>query len=463
MKTKAQYRCTSCGHIQIKWMGKCPSCGQWNSLQEETVSKNKMMPKQKGKAPQQPERLKHINVQEDSRIVLGIHEFDRVMGGGIVKDSVNILTAPPGAGKSTLLILVSNLIGQLGYTVLYCSGEESKKQVKMRADRICDDLSENVWFVSETCLNVIEEHIRNIDPDVVVVDSIQMVYLEEYQQSPGSPTQVIECTNRLIEIAKNPSRPRAMFLVGQMTKEDELAGHRALEHAVDAVFYLDGERGEQLRIFRSNKNRFGAVDEIGLWYMTERGLMPMDNPSEFFIAKRKQPVPGCALTVVREGTRNIVVEIESLVEKTLYGYPARVGEGVNKQQLQILTAVLEKRGGLSTGDKDVYVKVAGGLKLQETAVNLGIVMSMVSSIYNKGLPNDVVFVGEVGLTGEVKPVPHIESRIKEADRLGFRMVVIPKGNLKSPVQTKHVRVAEVRTLDETISLMYNKSHQKCAV
>lgn len=457
MKIKIQYKCTNCGHIELKWAGKCPSCHRWNTFEEVEVSPKASSPsKQRAGTNQKPERLKHINILEDSRIVIGVDEFDRVMGGGIVRDSVNIITAPPGAGKSTLLMIISNKIGHLGLQVLYCSGEESRKQVKMRADRICPDLSENVWFKSETNLNAIMEHIAEIDPDVIIIDSIQTVYLDEYPQSPGSPTQVMECTNKLIEIAKNPSRPRAVFIVGQMTKEDELAGHRALEHAVDAVFYLDGERGEQLRLFRSNKNRFGAVDEIGLWCMTEQGMIPIENPSEFFMTKRDAPVPGSALTVTREGTRNIVVEIESLLERAMYGYPSRVGEGINKQQLQILTAILEKRGGLVTGDKDVYVKVAAGLKLQETAVNLGIIMSMVSSIYNKGLPTDTVFVGEVGLTGEIKPVPHIESRIKEVDRLGFQKIVIPKGNIRIPIQTKQLEIIEVGTLDETISLIYGK-------
>ncbi|MBP1153650.1 MULTISPECIES: DNA repair protein RadA [unclassified Paenibacillus] len=463
-KSKTQHRCTGCGHIEPKWAGKCPSCQQWNSLVEEDVTSTKSVnPATKRGAStrgDKPKRLKDVNASKESRIILNESEFDRVMGGGIVRDSLNVLTAPPGAGKSTLLLIISNLLGRLGYRVLYLSGEESERQVKLRADRICPDISENVWFKSESNMNAIQDHIKEIDPDFIIMDSIQMAYLEEFPQSPGSPTQVLESTKVFKYIAKNPERPRAVFLVGHMTKQDELGGSRAFEHEVDAVFYLDGDRGEQLRILRTTKNRFGDTGETGLYRMEGEGLIPIDNPSEFFMTKREEPVAGSALTVTREGTRNIVVEIESLLEKTMFGFPTRVGEGINKQQLQILSAILEKRGGLVTGDKDVYVKVSAGLKLQEAAVNLGVVMSMVSSIQNRGIPTDTVFLGEVGLTGEIKSVPHLESRIKEVDRLGFKTVYVPKGNLRAGLTTKNVEVVEIGSISEGISKLYGQTSQK---
>jgi DNA repair protein RadA/Sms len=458
-KMKTQYRC-HCGHIEPKWAGKCPACQEWNTLMEEEVSTAKKVNvashRDSAARNEKPKRLKDINASKEPRIIIGMPEFDRVMGGGIVRDSVNVITAPPGAGKSTLLLIISNIIGKLGLVVLYLSGEESENQVKLRADRICPDLSENVWFKSESNMNAIEHHVTDIDPDIIIMDSIQMAYLEELEQAPGTQTQVLACTKVFKSMAKNPERSRAVFLVGHMTKAEELMGSRGFEHEVDAVFYLDGDRGEQLRILRTSKNRFGDTGETGLYRMEGEGLVPIDNPSEFFMTKRDQPVAGSSLTVTREGTRNIVVEIESLLEKTMFGFPTRVSEGINLQQLKILTAILEKRGGLQTSDKDVYVKVVAGMKLQETAVNLGVVMSMVSSIYNKGIPTDTVFIGEVGLTGEIKTVPHVESRIKELDRLGFKQVLVPKGNLRSPIKVHKLKVTEIGTLDEAIRLVYGQ-------
>lgn len=465
-KSKTQHRCSECGHIEPKWAGKCPSCNNWNTFVEEDVSSTKIVnPAAKRGADtrkDKPKILKQINALALPRIVLGVPEFDRVMGGGIVRDSLNVLTAPPGAGKSTLLLMVADYLGKLGYTVLYFSGEESESQVKLRADRICPDLSEKVWFKSESNMTAIQEHVTEIDPDVIIMDSIQMAYLEDIPQSPGKQTQVLECTKVFKHIAKHSERPRAVFLVGHMTKEDELAGSRGFEHEVDAVFYLDGDRGEELRILRTTKNRFGDAMETGIFRHDAEGLIPINNPSEFFMTKRDEPVAGSSLTVTREGTRNIVVEIESLLEKTMFGFPTRVGEGLNKQQLQILAAILEKRGGLVTSDKDIYIKVVSGLKLSETAVNLGVVMSMVSSLYNKGIPTDTVFIGEVGLTGEIKSVPHLESRIKEVDRLGFKRIYVPKGNVRTSLKTDNVKIIEVGSLSEAISTLYGQISKKSA-
>lgn len=457
-KAKIQYKCNVCDHVVPKWQGRCDSCGNWNTFEEQYIKSTKnsssAVPRKQMGYSMKAMRLKDVVAKDNERIIIKNTEFNRVMGGGIVRDSVTILTAPPGSGKSTLLLQTSQELAELGYRVYYASGEESITQIKSRADRIISNLSDLIWIKSETNLEQIELDIKEIDPDIIIIDSIQTMYTDELSSRAGSPTQIGECTSRLIDVAKNPQRKRAIFIVGQMTKEDELAGDRTLEHAVDAVLYLEGDRTQQLRILTSKKNRFGETGEVGLLSMESNGLIPIKNPSEFFMTKREKPVPGSALTVTREGSRNIVVEIESLVEKSMYGYPTRVGEGINKQQIQILCGTIERRGGLSVSDKDVYVKVVAGLKPQETAVSLGVAMSIISSIKNVGIDTNTVFIGEVGLTGEIKTVPYIDSRIKELDRLGFQRVFIPKGNSRGDIKTDNLEVIEVATLNEVISKVY---------
>lgn len=461
-KSKTQYRCSKedCGHVTPKWEGKCSRCGAWGSLVEEEVNNAKAVNpatqrrqlsgnNTKSKAV----RLKDVQVTKDSRIMVKDKEFNRVMGGGIVKDSVTIITAPPGTGKSTLLLMIADELGSMDYTVYYATGEESSTQIRERSQRVAPNLSDNVWIHSETNVNNIIDNINEVDADIVIIDSIQTMYAEELTSRAGSPTQIDESITRFIDSAKNPERKRAYFIVAHMTKEDELAGNRTLEHAVDAVLYLEGDRTQQLRLLYCKKNRFGEAGETGLYSMLEKGLIPIDNPSEFFMTKRDVPVAGSALTVTREGTRNIVIEIESLCEKTLFGYPTRVAEGINLQQLKIMTAIVE-RSRVRLSDKDVYVKVTAGMKPKETSVNLGIAMSIVSSVYKKGIPTDTVFIGEVGLTGEIKSVPYMETRIKELDRLGFKKAYIPKGNLREPVRTTNLKVVEVAKLDDVIEKIY---------
>lgn len=456
-KPKVVYKCSNCGCVVLKWQGQCHICRQWNTFKE--FVEQPYSPSHKGKTKSEnsntPVKLKEVEVSKETRIQIKNQEFNRVMGGGIVRDSVTILTAPPGSGKSTLLLTVAQELGEMGYIVYYVSGEESLSQIRSRANRIIHELSDNIWIQSENNMENIELGIERINPDVIIVDSIQTIYSDSVSSKAGSPSQIDECTQRLISIAKNPLRPRAVFIVGQMTKEDELAGNRTLEHVVDTVLYLEGDRTQQLRILSCRKNRFGDTGEIGFLSMETKGLIPIENPSEFFMAKREQPVSGSALTVTKEGSRVVVVEVESLVEKTLYGFPARVSEGIGKQQLQILCGTLEKRGGIPLSDKDVYVKISGGLKLSEPATNLGVAVSIVSSVYNRGIPTDTVFVGDVGLTGEIKHVPYIESRIKELERLGFRRLFLPKGNLHQPIPTKHLNLIEVATLDEVIQKLYS--------
>lgn len=459
-KVKTEYVCKECSHTTPKWQGKCDSCGKWNTMEEHEINSQKttnaVSHRRKLNGSQgknKAVRLKDVKVTADARIIVADKEFNRVMGGGIVRDSVTIITAPPGTGKSTLLMMISEQLGSLGFTVYYASGEESSTQIKVRSDRIAPNLSDKVWIHTETDIDSVIDNIQEVDADVVIIDSIQTMISPHLPSRAGSPTQVDEAITRFIECAKNPQRKRAFFIVAHMTKEDEMAGNRTLEHAVDTVLYLEGERTQQLKTLTSHKNRFGEGGETGLYTMSEKGLLPIDNPSEFFMTKRDNPIPGSALTVTREGTRNIVIEIESLADRTLFGYPARVSEGISKQQLQIMTAIVE-RSGVRLNDKDVYVKVSAGMKPKETSVNLGIAMSIVSSVYKKGISTDTVFIGEVGLTGEIKAVPYVETRIKELDRLGFKKAYIPKGNLREPVKTNKLKVIEVNRLDDVIEKLF---------
>lgn len=458
-KVKTEFVCTNCRHVVAKWQGRCDQCGEWNTY-EERVQESKQSTgfagaRKKTSGDSKPVRLNTIKVEKNNRIDTLNPELNRVLGGGIVPDSVNVVSAPPGMGKSTLLLKTANDLGNSGHKVLYASGEESSTQIKSRADRICGGkISDNLYVMSETSMSKIESYIEEVDPVLVIVDSIQKVYMEDIPSRIGTPTQVNECTDRLIDIAKHGNKPISCIIVGQMTKEDELAGSRTFEHAVDAVLYLEGDRNEQLRTLRAIKNRFGDTEETGLFQMEEHGLIPIDNPSKFFITERDEPVAGSALTVTKEGSRNIVVEVESLVSKSYYGFPSRMSNGIRKELLQILVEILEQRGGLSCSDKNVTVMVTGGLKLTEPSVNLGILMSIASSLYDKAIPSGTIFMGEVGLTGEIKQVRSLEPRIKEIDRMGFEKVYVPKGSLKNKLLTKTTKIIEVPTLRSAIESVF---------
>ena len=458
MKEKIIYRCSQCGNESLRWMGRCPECDSWNSFEESTLEpKNKTNKRQSQKNERVvPVKLSKIDVDDSHRIITGIDEFNRVLGGGIVKDSVTILTARPGAGKSTLLLEISNDAAEKGYKVLYASGEESETQVSNRAKRILDKIPQDIWILSDTSMDNVLNAINKIDPDLIIIDSIQAFSLEEFNSRAGSPIQSIECASVLVDIAKNKDKPRAIIMVGHMTKANEMAGLRTLEHLVDTVLYLEGESDEELRTLMATKNRFGRTGEIGLFSMEEAGMVPIDNPSEFFITKREDGniVPGSALSVIKEGSRLIIVEIESLVSHSFTPYPSRIGECLRKDQLSTLISILEQRGNIRLYDKNVVIKATGGLKLSEQSVNLTIIMSIASSVYNRGIPNDIVFIAEVGLTGELKKVPSMEGRIRELDRMGFRKVYIPKGGLKGNKEFDNIQVIELRTLQEVINHVF---------
>lgn len=458
MAKKIMYRCTNCDEMHIAWSGKCSNCGTWNSLEEVQVEKgNKrsqnlsMTPKVVGKS----KRLKDVNIDTSKRLLTGIEEFDRTIGGGLVRDSVSILTARPGVGKSTLLLELANTLSKKDIKIMYISGEESESQIKQRASRIMDEIPENIYIFSTNSMNQAISEIEDLNPQVVFLDSIQTLYLEQHSQRAGSPTQTIECANAFVDICKNPSKPRAGIMIGHMTKNDQLAGLMTLEHLVDTVLFLEGDADSSLRVLRTTKNRFGYTGEIGLFNMSDQGLKEVINPWEYFITPRSQPVEGSAISVIKEGSRIISVEVESLVSQSFSPYPIRIGDSLRKDQLNTLISILEQRAGFSLYDKNVILKTTGGLKLSEQSVNLAIIMSIVSSILKIGISPKDVFIAEVGLTGELKRVPQIETRVSELDRMGFEKVYIAKSG-KKLAMTKNIDVIELNNLNEVIEKVFGK-------
>lgn len=459
MKTKTIYKCSSCGNESAKWSARCFECGTYGTIEEAVApaktslvstaaaSKSHRAVSTKGI------KLADVKTENSDRIVSSLKEFNRVMGGGIVKDSVSIITAKPGAGKSTLLLQIAQDIASQGKNVLYASGEESDSQIKSRAKRILRGISENIWIISDNSLDNVLAQIDEINPELIIIDSIQTFTLEEQLPSrAGSPTQTMECANAMVRVAKNKKRPRAVIFVGQMNKNEEMAGLRALEHLVDTVLMIEGDSDEELRELQSTKNRFGSTGEMGFFTMTEEGLLSIDNPSEYFMTVRdeKDRVSGSALTVVREGTRPVILEIESLVSTSFMPYPTRIAEGMKKDQLNILISILEQRARFNLLNKNVIIKTTGGLKVKENAINLAIIMSIVSSFSEKPISNDYVFIGDVGLTGELKKVPSMEQRIRELDRMGFQKVYIPQGSLHKKASFENIIPVEKRTLQEVV-------------
>ncbi|AQR92885.1 MULTISPECIES: DNA repair protein RadA [Clostridium] len=457
MKKKTLYRCSNCGFESIKWLGKCPTCSSWNTLEEITVELKNTDSRTRQTSKKSIKKLYEVVSSKSNRIVTGINEFDRVMGGGIVKDSISIITARPGAGKSTLLLQISNCIAKEGYKVIYASGEESDSQIKNRADRILDKIHENIWVLQENNLDNVLDAVEEIDPDMVIIDSIQTFTMEaSLPARAGSPTQTMECANALLHVAKNEKRPRAVIIVGQMTKNDELAGLRALEHLVDTVLIIEDDNDEELRVLVSSKNRFGGI-ENGFFQMREEGIVSIDNPSEFFMTKREEGevVSGSALTVIKEGTRCIITEIESLVSKSFTPYPTRIGETLGKDKLNTLISILEQRGNINLYDKNVIIKTTGGIKIREQGINLAVIMSIVSSVKQQGIESNIAFIADVGLTGELKKVPSLESRIKEIERMGFKKVYVAYDSFTKTNNFKKIQIFELKTLIDVIKHVYN--------
>ena len=459
-KVKTVFTCQECGYESPKWMGKCPDCSKWNTFSEEQIiqNKNSKVATAVREINRKPVRkLSEVTSSKSDRIVTGINEFDRVMGGGIVRDSITIITARPGAGKSTLLLQVADNIARSNSKVIYASGEESDSQIKSRADRILSNIDNNIWVVQETSMDNVVDAVKEIDPDLIIIDSIQTFTMDAALPArAGSPTQTMECANELLRIAKDDSRQRAVFIVGQMTKADELAGLRALEHLVDTVLIIEADSDEELRALVSSKNRFGSTGETGFFQMSEKGMRSIDNPSEFFMTKREdgEIVSGCALTVIREGSRPIITEIESLVSKTFTPYPTRIAETLGKDKLNTLISILEQRGGINLYDKNVIIKTTGGMKIKEQGINLAVIMSIVSSVKDKGIEASIAFIADVGLTGELKKIPSLELRVKELARMGFKEVYVAKDSFAKGFKIEGIKIVALKTLNEVIAHVY---------
>ncbi|MBO4901968.1 MAG: DNA repair protein RadA [Lachnospiraceae bacterium] len=449
--------CSECGGEFAKWMGQCPACKAWNTLVEEPVVKIKG----KAHAPalqseNAPSTLQEIDLKEEDRFSAGIAEFDRVLGGGIVPGSLTLVGGDPGIGKSTLLLQVCKNLSE-NHKVLYVSGEESLKQIKMRALRL-GDFADNLSLLCEINLTEIEGWIRRMKPEVVVIDSIQTMYAEEISSAPGSVSQVREACAVLLRLAK--SLPVSVFIVGHVTKEGTVAGPRVLEHMVDTVLYLEGDRYNAYRVLRGVKNRFGSTNEIGVFEMCTEGLKEVPNPSEYMLSGRPEGASGSVTVCTMEGSRPLLLEIQALVCRTNFGMPRRQATGVDFNRVNLLMAVLEKRLGLKTGDCDAYVNVAGGMKLQERAADLGIVLAVVSCFEDIPLPESLVVFGEVGLSGEVRSVSGAAGRIREAEKLGFTTCILPKSALeKQTIRTK-MELIGVSGLKEAIGYLQKLKSEK---
>ncbi|GFR34926.1 DNA repair protein RadA [Thermobrachium celere] len=446
-KVKTKFVCQECGYESPKWMGKCPECGVWNSLVEEfenEINKNYIATTTNILTPL---TVDEIEVTEEERLKTGLDELDRVLGGGIVRGSLVLVGGDPGIGKSTLLLQVSKNLSLDGKRVFYISGEESEKQIKLRAQRL-NVKGTNLFIVSETNLDIIERHIKNLKPDIVIVDSIQTMFKIDLQSAPGSVSQVRESTLTFMRIAKSLSIP--IFIVGHVTKEGAIAGPRVLEHMVDTVLYFEGERHHTYRVIRAVKNRFGSTNEIGIFEMKGDGLKEVLNPSEVMLSGRPENVPGSAVVCSLEGTRPVLVEIQALTSATAFGMPRRMATGIDYNRVVLLMAVLEKRVGMQLQTFDAYINVVGGLKLDEPACDLGIVCAIASSFRNIPIDSKTVVIGELGLTGEVRGVNFIEKRILEAQKLGFERCIVPFENLKSIEDKLDINVIGVKNIYEVL-------------
>jgi len=447
-KAKTQYTCTECGASEPKWQGQCPSCQAWNTL-VETVPEAATQSRFASLAPTaQLQKLADVEAQDVSRQATGIAEFDRVLGGGLVAGGVVLIGGDPGIGKSTLLLQTVCKVSQ-SLKSFYISGEESAQQIAMRAQRLGLDASQ-VDVLAEINLEKISQVLQQHKPDVVVIDSIQTVYSEALQSAPGSVAQVRECSAQLTRIAKQLGI--SMILVGHVTKEGSLAGPRVLEHIVDSVLYFEGDQNSSFRLIRAFKNRFGAVNELGVFAMTERGLREVSNPSALFLSHHESPVPGSCITVTQEGTRPLLVEIQALVDTAHAPNPKRLCVGLEQNRLAMLLAVLHRHAGVACFDQDVFINAVGGVKISEPAVDLAVLLAIVSSLKNKPLANKLIVFGEVGLAGEVRPVQRGQERLKEAAKLGFTHAIIPKANApKGGVAGLHIDAVD--RLEQAIDVL----------
>lgn len=450
-KTHSKYVCQSCAYESPRWIGKCPNCAAWNTFVEEVVSgKSAAKRHPAGKrGSSAPVPINQVTAAPEPRFPTEIPEFDRVLGGGIVPGSVVLIGGDPGIGKSTLMMQMASSLKKA--VTLYITGEESISQIRLRAERLDVTPSPNLLLLAETDLGVIEALLEKTDPDIVVVDSIQTMCRSDLESAPGTVSQVRDATAMFVRFAKTQEAP--VFLVGHVTKEGVIAGPKVIEHMVDTVLQFEGERHYAYRILRATKNRFGSTNEIGIFEMHDGGLREVKNPSEIFLAERRYGASGSTVVASMEGTRPLLVEVQALVAPTSYGVPQRTSTGFDTRRLQMLLAVLEKRSGLHVGQYDVFVNIAGGVRVDEPAIDLGMAMAIVSSLKDLPVDSGSVVMGEVGLGGEIRSIHHIDKRVAEAQKLGFKRIVLPRNNLKGIVVNSGIEIVEVETVDQALEVL----------
>jgi len=446
-RTQTKYVCQSCGYVSPRWVGKCPNCSEWNTFVEEASSPLKLSKKPAGAASKiEPVPMEELESEDVPRVKTNIGEFDRVLGGGLVPGSLILLGGDPGIGKSTLMMQVA--LKLQGQVVLYITGEESAQQIKLRAERLHGERTKSILILAETNLDLILDVIERGKPDLIIVDSIQTMYRPGLESAPGSVSQVRESTALLLRFAKIEGIP--IFVIGHVTKEGVIAGPRVIEHMVDTVLQFEGEAHYAYRILRALKNRYGSTNEIGIFEMREDGLQEVKNPSEAFLSERRYGTSGSTVVSSIEGSRPILIEVQALVTPTSYGMPQRNTTGFDYRRLSLLLAVLEKRVGLHLGTQDVFVNIAGGIKIDEPAVDLGIAASITSSLRDVPVDSTAVAVGEIGLGGEIRTIGYVEKRIQESAKLGFKRIVIPQNNLKGVRGQDQIEIVGVQSVNEAI-------------
>ena len=450
-KAKTVFVCNSCGYESAKWLGKCPACNEWNTFYEEKVvtEKDGAFSSDKKTKSAKPTKLNSIEGKDVSRTSTGVGELDRVLGGGIVKGSLILLGGEPGIGKSTLILQICDKMQGEG-KVLYISGEESAEQIKIRADRLGIN-NEDILFMAETDIDIISSAILEINPKLVIIDSIQTMYSDEITSAAGTVSQVREITSRVMKIYKQNAI--TTIIIGHVTKDGNIAGPRVLEHMVDTVLYLEGERYFSYRILRGVKNRFGSTNEVGMFEMQNEGMVEITNPSSILISEREDNPSGSIIVASMEGTRPLLIELQALTTPSIFGMARRTANGIDYNRLTLLMAVLEKKAGMNLGSQDVYLNVVSGIKIAEPAIDLGIILSVASSFKNISIPTDVFAVGEVGLTGEVRAVNMIEKRLKEAEKLGFKKCIIPENNKKLLKENYKLDIIGVRNIGEALKIL----------
>jgi len=448
-KIISKYVCQSCGYVSPRWVGKCPNCSEWNTFVEEVPSPVNAARKTGVQSKIEPVSMAAIDSDDVIRTKTNIAEFDRVLGGGLVPGSLILLGGDPGIGKSTLMMQVA--LKMVECVVLYVTGEESVRQIKLRADRLQSGAAKNILLLAETNLDLILDIIERGEPDLIIVDSIQTMYRPGLESAPGSVSQVRESTALLLRLAKTRGIP--VFVIGHVTKEGVIAGPRVIEHMVDTVLQFEGEAHYSYRVLRALKNRFGSTNEIGIFEMHDTGLREVQNPSEVFLSQRHYGTSGSTVVASIEGTRPILVEVQALVSTASFGMPQRNTTGFDYRRLSLLLAVLEKRAGMNLGQQDVFVNIAGGIKIDEPAVDLGIATSIASSLRDVPVDSQSVAIGEIGLGGEIRTISHVEKRIQEAAKLGFKRIIIPSNNLKSVKQNGEIDIIGVDKIEKAIQVL----------